>query len=100
MKMPNSQAAPRCYILDEDFKVKLAVRSSAADPLNGLYTPNCPIDALPSKIESVVRCLTAGWIGMQAADYASAVVDKLVVSVTPLHGPAGRHIGVFVESAS
>lgn len=100
MKTQIEAVLPRCYILDEDFKVKLAVRSSSDDPLNHLYTPESPIDALPRKVEAVVRVLTADWSYLCEAKHASAVVDSLVISVTPLHGPVGRHIGVFVRDVA
>ncbi|MDP9016750.1 MAG: hypothetical protein M3N19_00325 [Candidatus Eremiobacteraeota bacterium] len=100
MKKNSEPTTPRCYILDEDFRVKLAVRSAADDPLNALYEPDAPIDALPGKIEQIVRQLTAGWVLMGDAKHASAKVDAFTVSVTPLHGSAGRHIGVFVRCAA
>lgn len=88
---------PSCYILDEQYRVKLAMRARPEDPLNSFYTSDSAPDALPSRIEAVVRRLTAGW--NTAAEDAAAVVDSVKVSVTPLHGPAGRHIGVFVRQA-
>ena len=91
---------PRCYILDEQFKVKLAVRSSSNDPLNEFYAHDSPVDALPRKIEAVVRVLTADWPHEAEAKHASATLDSLVISVTPLHGSAGRHIGVFVRNVA
>lgn len=97
---PESTNFPRCYILDEEFKVKLAVRSSAVDPLNRLYTPECPIDALPGPVEQVVRRLTADWRNTRAAQDASAMLESLIISVTPLHGSGGRHIGVFVRDSA
>lgn len=94
----NTEAAlPRCYILDEEFKVKLAVRSSHDDPLNNLYTHDSPIDALPFEVEKIVRTLTAEWTS--GAKLASATIGSLEISVTPLHGSVGRHIGVFVRGA-
>ncbi|MFN2528344.1 MAG: hypothetical protein ABR584_06460 [Candidatus Baltobacteraceae bacterium] len=94
---PQSSPAPRCYILDEEFKVKLAVRSSADDPLNSLYTSDCPADALPRPVEQIVRQLTADWKDIRGAKPASAALESLIISVTPLHGAGGRHIGVFVR---
>ncbi|GAC1392914.1 MAG: hypothetical protein NVSMB31_11600 [Vulcanimicrobiaceae bacterium] len=98
MKSYTSPSQPRCYILDEEYKVKLAMRGRPEDPLNGFYTSNCAPDSLPDSIEAVVRRLTAGW--NQVAEDAAAVVGVLSISVTPLHGPAGRHIGVFVRSTA
>ena len=94
------RSEPRCYVLDEDFKVKLAARASASDPLNALYTSESAIDALPPPVEDAVRELTAGWLGAGAADCASGRVGSMIISVVPLHGPAGLHIGVFVEAAA
>lgn len=88
---------PRCYILDEEYRVKLAMRARPEDPLNSFYTSDCAPDALPRRIEAVVRRLTAGW--NTAAEDAAAVVGSINVSVTPLYGPAGRHIGVFVRQS-
>lgn len=98
MKSYASPAEPRCYILDEDFKIKLAMRARPEDPLNSFYTAESAPDALPEKIEKVVRRLTAGWT--HASEDAAAIIDSLKISVTPLHGPAGRHIGVFVRQAA
>lgn len=100
MKAQISSQVPRCYVLDEDFRVKLAVRSSGDDPLNSFYTPECPIDALPRKIEEIVRNLTANWGSPHCAKNACEMIEGLVISVTPLHGAAGRHIGVFVRDAA
>lgn len=97
MKSHVNQAEPQCYILDEEYKVKLAMRTRPEDPLNSFYTADSAPDALPSRIEAVVRRLTSGW--SSRAEDAAAIVDSLRVSVTPLHGPAGRHIGVFVRQA-
>ena len=88
---------PRCYILDEEYRVKLAMRARPEDPINAMYTSDSRSDALPEKIESAVRRLTAGW--HQVAEEAATIVDSLKISVTPLHGPEGRHIGVFVRRA-
>lgn len=92
-----NQTEARCYILDEEYKVKFAMRPRPEDPLNAFYTSDSAHDALPEKIETVVRRLTSGW--GQAADDGAAIVGSLKISVTPLHGPEGRHIGVFVRQA-
>ena len=91
---------PRCYILDEEFNVKLAVRSAADDPLNHLYTHESAINALPAPVEQIVRRLTADWRDAREAKDASATLESLVISVTPLHGSGGRHTGVFVREAA
>lgn len=98
MERYDNPAEPRCYILDEEYRVKLAMRARPEDPLNAMYTSESRADALPEKIEGAVRRLTAGW--HQAAEDAATVVDALKISVTPLHGPQGRHIGVFVRKAA
>ena len=89
-----------CYILDESFRVTLARPAAGTDPLAPLYTADSKIDALPLEVEAAVRTLTAGWFERSTAPWASATLADLRVSVVPLHGPAGLHIGVFVESAA
>lgn len=91
---------PHWFILDETFRVKLARPGAGNDPLNRFYTPECRIDALPNRIETAVRELTAHWGEAHIEPCATTTVDELVISVAPLHGPQGRHIGVFVEQAS
>lgn len=98
MKAFENPSEPRCYILDEEYRVKLAMRARPEDPLNSFYTSDSQPDALPEKIERVVRGLTSGW--NHSAEDGTATVDQLRISVTPLQGPAGRHIGVFVRHAS
>lgn len=98
MNSYETSSDPRCYILDEEYRVKLAMRARPEDPLNAFYTSETAPDALPERIDQVVRRLTAGW--SHVAEDAAAVIDSLKISVTPLHGPAGRHIGVFVRQAA
>ena len=100
MKNQNSGATPHCYILDENFRVKLARPGTAGDPLNRFYTTDSAIDALPAPIETVVRDLTAHWGDTHVDECVSAIIDEICVSVTPLHGPQGRHLGVFIEQTS
>ena len=98
MKAQSNSAC--CYILDERFRVTLARPTGGTDPLAPFYTADSPIDALPNQFEAAVRRLTAGWFARSAIVWASALVEDLCVSVVPLHGPAGLHIGVFVEKAA
>jgi hypothetical protein len=89
-----------CYVLDESFRVTLARPAAGSDPLAPFYTADSKIDALPDPVESAVRTLTDGWFGRRLPAWGCATVADLRVSVVPLHGPAGLHIGVFVENAA
>ena len=89
--------APRCYILDETYRLVLACSSSPNDPLNHLYGADSRPDALPSDVERTVRGLTVGWNGAGQAQEAAATLGDMRITVAPLHGEAGRHIAVFVE---
>jgi len=89
--------APRCYILDEGYRLVLACRPSPNDPLNPLYGADSSPDVLPRDVESVVRALTGAWARHEAPQEETAVIDGVRVTVAPLHGAAGWHIAVFVE---
>jgi hypothetical protein len=94
MEMPS---APRCYILDESYRLVLACPPSPDDPLNHLYGVDSRPDALPTDVESTVRGLTMRWERIDEALEASALVGDVRVTVAPLHGEVGRHIAVFIE---
>jgi hypothetical protein len=89
--------APRCYILDESYRLVLACRPSPNDPLNHLYGADSRPDALPVDVESTVRGLTKRWERLEEASEASAMLDGVRITVAPLQGEVGRHIAVFVE---
>jgi hypothetical protein len=90
-------ATPRCYILDEDYRLVLACRPSPDDPLNHLYGIDSRPDVLPLDVERAVRSLTGRWARHDEAREASTFVHGVRITVAPLHGEAGRHIAVFVE---
>jgi hypothetical protein len=93
----DTSAAPRCYILDEGYRLVLACKPSPVDPLNRLYGAEASADVLPVNVECVVRTLTGAWARLEAPQEASDVIDGVKVTVAPLQGAAGRHIAVFVE---
>lgn len=95
----NATTTPHCYILDERFRLLLAGPSSETDPFTPLYDPSSAIDALPPVIETAVRQMTAVWTQHSAGSALSTVVGDWRISVAPLHGSGGRHIGVFVGAA-
>ena len=93
-------APASCYILDEQFRVTLARPVAGADRLAPFYSAHSAIDALPAQFELAVRTLTEDWFSRRSVASESAIIDDLRISVVPLHGPAGLHIGVFVEDAA
>jgi hypothetical protein len=92
------QAAPRCYVLDETYRLVLASAPSPDDPIYPLYDADSSPDALPAEIERTVRTLTGRWERMSHPVEGSALIRGLRVTVTPLHGAGGRHIAVFIEA--
>jgi hypothetical protein len=95
-----TMSAPRCYILDETYRLVLACSSSPNDPLNHLYAADSRPDALPGDVESMVRGLTSRWASPGEAVEAAATLGDVRITVAPLHGEAGRHIAVFVERSA
>jgi hypothetical protein len=90
-------STPRCYVLDEEYRLILACAVSPEDPLASLYDAQAEPDSLPADIARVVRALTQSWERESEPVSASAIVNRLHVTVSPLTGPAGRHIAVFVK---
>ena len=90
--------APRCYVLDETFRLVLASAPSPDDPIYPLYDADSSPDRLPAEIERTVRTLTGRWERSSQPVEGSAVVRGLCVTVVPLHGAGGRHIAVFIET--
>ncbi len=90
--------APRCYVLDETYRLVLASAPSPDDPLYPLYDAESKPDALPAEIERTVRTLTGRWERMSQPVEGSARIRGLRVTVVPLHGAGGRHIAVFIEA--
>jgi hypothetical protein len=91
-------AAPRCYVLDETYKLVLASAPSPDDPLYPFYDADSSPNALPAEIERTVRTLTGRWERMSQPVEDSAQIRGLHVTVVPLHGAGGRHIAVFIEA--
>ncbi|MHB8151536.1 MAG: hypothetical protein ACYDG3_00405 [Bacillati bacterium] len=89
--------APRCYVLDEGYRVVLACASSPNDPLNVFFGSETCCESLPAALDRAVRALTASWSHGRQAEEGIVHADGIRASVVPLHGPNGRHIGVFVE---
>ena len=89
---------PRCYVLDEGYRLVLAPPTSPDDPLNHLYEATSAADALPGRVDCVVRALTRGWEHESEPAERSALINGIRVTVAPLHGLAGRHFAVFVDS--
>ena len=88
---------PYCYILDDMYRVIMAGPSGGDDPLAPLYVSDSSPDALPPKIDRVVRALTGAWRSSRNASSVSASISDLQVTVAPLHGNEGRKIAVFVS---
>jgi hypothetical protein len=97
--MKGEPVAPRCYILDEHYRLVLACSGSPNDPLNEFYAANSNPDALPPGIDEAVRSLTVDWRNDGAPCEATTVVSGVRLTVAPLQGSAGRHIAVFAEAA-
>jgi hypothetical protein len=90
--------APRCYVLDETYRLVLASAPSPDDPLYPFYDADSKPDALPAEIERTVRTLTGRWERMSQPVEGSTQIRGLRVTVVPLHGAGGRHIAVFIEA--
>ncbi|HTX58213.1 MAG TPA: hypothetical protein VMH02_00960 [Verrucomicrobiae bacterium] len=90
--------APRCYILDESYRLILACVPSPDDPLYPLYDADSSPEALPAIVERSVRVLTARWGEMGRPREATTAVAGLRVTVAPLYGVGGRHIAVFIAA--
>jgi hypothetical protein len=90
-----SPAAPRCYVLDEGYRLTLACPASPDDPLNQFSWVSSGV--LPREIERLVRVLTERWQHESDPAPVCARIKGLRITVMPLHGPAGRHMAVFVE---
>jgi hypothetical protein len=91
--------APRCYVLDETYKLVLASAPSPHDPLYPLYDAESAPNRLPSEIERSVRTLAGHWERTSQPQEGSALVRGLRVTVVPLHGAGGRHIAVFIAAS-
>jgi hypothetical protein len=89
---------PRCYVLDETYRLVLASAPSPDDPLYPLYDADSSPEALPAEIERTVRSLTGRWDRTGQPVEGSALTSGLRVTVVPLHGAGGRHIAVFIEA--
>ena len=89
-------AKHRFYVLDEAYHLVLACPASPDDPLNAMYDAHSAADALPPGVESIVRTLTLGWDRDENPADATASFSGLSVTVSPLQGPAGRHIAVRI----
>ena len=89
---------PRCYVLDETYRLVLASAPSPDDPLYPLYDADSSPEALPAEIEHTVRSLTGRWEPTSQPVEGSALTRGLRVTVVPLHGAGGRHIAVFIEA--
>ena len=92
-----STPKPRCYVLDEAYRLVLAPPVLPDDPLNRLYAANSRPDVLPHEVETVVRALTRGWERDGTPSETSATVRGIRVTVAPLHGPVGPHYAVFID---
>jgi hypothetical protein len=88
--------APRCYVLDEGYRLVFASAPSPDDPLNHLYAADSSADTLPQDVDRLVRVLTRHWDRFEVPQEASGMVRGLRITVAPLHGGGGRHIAVFV----
>jgi len=80
---------PCCYVLDDAFRLVLACN------MNGGQA-----GALPLEIESAVRAVASGWSLEGQPNNAHLRIDGLRVTVTPLRGPRGRNIAVYVMEAA
>jgi hypothetical protein len=94
--MDPGPVAPRCYILDENYRLVLAALGSPSDPLNEFYAANSRPDALPPPIDEAVRAITKHWRNEGSPSDAWTVVRGVRIVVAALQGAAGRHIAVFV----
>jgi hypothetical protein len=90
--------APRCYVLNETYRLVLASAPSPDDPIYPLYDADSSPDALPAEIERAVRTLTGRWERTSQPVEGSAQIRGLRITVVPLHGAGGRHIAVFIEA--
>lgn len=90
-----SPAVPRCYVLDEGYRLALACPASPDDPLNQFAWASS--DVLPPEIERIVRVLTERWPHESDPLAVCARIKGVRITVVPLQGPAGRHMGVFVD---
>ena len=93
-------SAPRCYVLDETYRLVLASAPSPQDPLYPFYDADSPADRLPAEIERTVQTLTGRWERLGQPAEGTALIRGLRVTVVPLHGAGGRHIAVFIEADS
>jgi hypothetical protein len=89
--------APRCYVLDETYRLVLASAPSPDDPLYPFYDADSSPEKLPAEIESTVRTLAGRWERLNQPAEGSALIRGLRVTVVPLHGAGGRHIAVFID---
>ncbi|MBV8197463.1 MAG: hypothetical protein JO263_04970 [Candidatus Eremiobacteraeota bacterium] len=92
-------APPRCYILDDRYRLILACRPSPDDPLNRFYHVDTPADTLPAEIENAVRSMTSAWERYGDPAVGATIVCGMRITVAPLHGSAGPHVAVFVDAA-
>jgi hypothetical protein len=83
------------FVLDEQYRVILASPGRPSGTLNQLFEPSSPADRLPSAVDSAIRSATSTW-ERSGGGSVDLEVAGLHLRLTPMQGPLGPHIAVFV----
>lgn len=94
----NSEALPRCFVLDEDHRIIMVCSAQSGHPLEPRWAEEGDFAKLPSVLERAVMVLAARCV-LERTMTKSAKLGAYNVKVQLLRGSRKTHKAVIVDRA-